>query len=159
VFEHRPTEQVSQLLLGRFLTSESPRNTVSDFELTLTAADAEDNLVVEVLDLSPTLNNKAMTVSLYRGSIPSDRFTPFTDSWSNSKSYFVSLSSLEADPGVYYLSVAPTVSEVKYRILARLVPAKLTDGQIVRGTVCAGEYNYHYFEKTSAMGASHVTFK
>ncbi|KAK3262971.1 hypothetical protein CYMTET_28204 [Cymbomonas tetramitiformis] len=156
-FEHDPGDEARNFLpleLEKPYTYIASQDNYVDFYLYIngtdsgSAEDALNNLQIEVEDLGTDLNPEALCVYMYVGSIPADRYTPFSDCWSNSKRWVVARNAYELTEGDLYISVKiNSAAAVKFRVLARLIAAEIEDGSYIRGTVCPGEFMYHYYDK------------
>eukprot|EP00238_Polyblepharides_amylifera_P013736 CAMPEP_0196598392 /NCGR_PEP_ID=MMETSP1081-20130531/94295_1 /TAXON_ID=36882 /ORGANISM="Pyramimonas amylifera, Strain CCMP720" /LENGTH=1715 /DNA_ID=CAMNT_0041924083 /DNA_START=22 /DNA_END=5170 /DNA_ORIENTATION=- len=107
----------------------------------------ENNLIVEVdtaFGDNVVMDFEAVGLYMFRDTLPSDRKTDKFNVFSAEMSWSIAVNSHELTVGNYFFSVKCGMSPVKFRMLAQLTTAHMTEGERVAGVVCPGEIMYHY---------------
>jgi hypothetical protein len=92
------------LKAGHFVYDMCYANAYSDFHIGIDN-DVPCNVLIEVEDLSPNLVTDSLSLWLYNGSIPEDRWSERRSLYSSNKIWSISLSSNELTNGDFFLSV------------------------------------------------------
>ena len=75
------------------------------------------------------------------------------------KNYALNLNYLKLSEGRVIVTVQCGASDVRFRIVARLVHAELVEGEHQIGMMYPDNWIYHYFEVTAEMIASHQNLR
>jgi hypothetical protein len=89
---------------GHFVYDKCSANAYSDFHIGLDYH-VPCNVLIEVEDLSPDLVTDHLSLWLFNGSIPEDRWSERRSLYSSNKIWSISLSSNEVSNGEFFLSV------------------------------------------------------
>jgi hypothetical protein len=172
---HEPPQVATKqdLKAGHFFYDMCYANAYSDFHIGIDM-DEPCNLLIEVEDLSPSLVTGSLSLWLYNGSIPEDRWSERRSLYSSNKIWSISLSSNELTSGDFFLSVkcaplivavtspvAPTQSlnvgrgcrcaaeNVRFRAIYHEIPAMMESDVWVESQVCPGDWVHHFYDISS----------
>lgn len=132
-----------------FLLRDAEAGEIHDFFLTVDAKHKEDNLVVEVENLSEEEEPESMIVKLFHKEIPVDRKAEHLAAFGVHNIFSVAKSAHDVKEGTYYISVEAKKA-VKFRVLAMFIHAEMKPGDHSHGEVCPGNMVFHYYQKGDA---------
>lgn len=106
-------------------------------EVTQHMLDVSDNLVFETELLYSATNLEAISLHLFKGSIPLDRLTEITATSSDSGTYSIAIPSTDLQLDTYYLSIKCGAQAQRFRSVVFEVRGGLVGiGDAVHGEVC-----------------------
>jgi hypothetical protein len=136
----------------------------TDFYLNLSKSHADDNIIFEVEQLGDNSDPRALTIYLFPTAIPSDRQSERRSEIASEGIYSVAMSSLDVEPGLYFLSVKCKDAglsdsgggggdRIRFRVAPLAIHRDLSLEQPQHGELCPGEWIHHRFamNKTSLM--------
>jgi len=136
------------LKAGHFVYDMCYANAYSDFHIGIDN-DVPCNVLIEVEDLSPNLVTDSLSLWLYNGSIPEDRWSERRSLYSSNKIWSISLSSNELTNGDFFLSVKCASEDVRFRAIYHEIPATMESDVWVESQVCPGDWVHHFYDISS----------
>jgi hypothetical protein len=151
-----PTQSSIELDFEHFTHGSCSPGGYTDFYLNVSESHADDNIIFEVEQLGDNSDPHALTIYLFPSKIPPDRQTEMRSSTSSDGLYSVAISSLDVEPGLYFLSVkckdAGLVDSgggggerVLFRVAPLAIHRDLTIGYTQHGELCPGEWIHHRY--------------
>ena len=137
-----------------FLLLDAEAGEIHDFFLTVNAKHKDDNIVVEVENLSEEEEPESMIVKLFHKEIPVDRKAEHLAAFGVHNIFSVAKSAHDVKEGTYYISVEAKKA-VKFRVLAMFIHAEMKPGDHSHGEVCPGNMVFHYYQKGDAGAGGH----
>jgi len=137
-----------------FLLRDAEAGEIHDFFLTVDAKHKDDNIVVEVENLSEEEEPESMIVKLFHKEIPVDREAEHLAAFGVHNIFSVAKSAHDVKEGTYYISVEAKKA-VKFRVLAMFIHAEMKPGDHSHGEVCPGNMVFHYYQKGDAGAGGH----
>jgi len=142
--------------LEHFTYSSCTPGGYTDFYLNISESNAKDNVIFEVEQLGDNSDPHALTVYLFPNVIPSDRLSERRAEKSADGLYSLLISSLDLEPGIYFLSVkckdAGLVDEgggggerIRFRVAPLAIHRDLAVGYTQHGELCPDEWVHHRF--------------
>uniref|UniRef100_A0A7S1X342 Uncharacterized protein n=1 Tax=Tetraselmis chuii TaxID=63592 RepID=A0A7S1X342_9CHLO len=120
---------------------------------------AHYNLLVVLQDDSLGFNPTAMSLRMYKGSIPADRATELYSERSSNGVYSLGIDAWELTPGEYFFAVTAGQQAVDYRLVAQDISAELyEEGGAVQGEVCPGSVMFHYYDTPTDAEGRNIRF-
>ena len=137
------TTRATELRVDHFARGTVASGGYEDYFVFVDDARAQDNLIIELEDLSGLNNPQSIVLYLYQdGYIPADRKTEhYADMAAKNGILSVAVSSHDLHAGNYFVTVqANTDVPVAFRLVAMLIKAELEAGKMQHGEICPNEW-------------------
>jgi hypothetical protein len=141
-------------------------NSIQHFYSDVTEIESKNNIAVEVEDISINTDPESLSIMLFQSEVgdepPIDPNIDDADASATralGKMYAIKLNYLQLTAGRLILTVQCGANDVRFRAVARLIHAELSEGAFVTGMMYPDAWVYHYFEVTAEMIAAHQNLR
>ena len=155
-------QQCDELQLEHFIYDQCEAGSWLDYKLQITTPQAKSNMVVTVEAIGTTRTPEALSVHMFKGSIPTNRQTEHRTQYAPDYVWGLGVSANDLKTGVIFYSVKCGPKPVRFRILAQLVKSELDGADLISGSVCPGQWMYHSYQHDGSLStdvAHHIDFK
>jgi hypothetical protein len=139
------SEEATTVVLDHFMLGSCSPGAYVDFFIHIDPDQESNNMIIEVEALTDDMDPHVLGLYLYEGSIPADRQTERYSESSNDNAYSVGINYHDLRAGDYFVSVRCGDAPMHFRLVAHLVHAEVIEHHPQSGSVCPGQFVYHYF--------------
>ena len=152
------SEEATALVLDHFMLGSCAKHAYVDYFIHIDPDQKDNNMIVEVEALTDDLDPQVLGLYLYEGSIPMDRRTERYQETSGDNAYSVGINYHDLHDGDYFISVRCGDAPMHFRLVSHLVHAGVQEHHAQHGSVCPGQFVYHYFDVPTYDEGNDVTW-